>query len=108
MKCEDKFLVFSLTFYFPNFRSLLATTSQEQTNVEATAEVKAGEIVADEVKIDENAQQSEVVNGDKQAVDEVEDANTQHINLSSDEIEEYDAAQEKFRTLWEKKREKVS
>lgn len=105
---RTNFLIFSLTFFFLDFRSILATAAQEQTNIEATAEVKAEEIVADEAKVDENSQQSEVVNGDKQAVDEVEDENTQHINLSSDEIEEYDAAQEKFRTLWEKKREKVS
>lgn len=83
---------------FSRYCVFLASETQEQPNVDTTAEVEA-EIVAEEISV-QNEVKSD--NDDKQEVSELE------IHMSSDEIEEYEGAQEKFRTLWERKREKVS
>lgn len=94
-----------LILFFTLFSLFLAAVTQEQPIVEATVEVRVEEIEA-ENKVDESLQQNDEVvhvEEEKLQVDEVES-----YHLSADEIDEFEEAQAKFRTLWEKKREKVS
>lgn len=94
-----------LILFFTLFSLFLVAVTQEQPIVEATVEVRVEEIEA-ENKVDESLQQNDEVvhvEEEKLQVDEVES-----YHLSADEIDEFEEAQAKFRTLWEKKREKVS
>ena len=91
-----------MNYFIFNLETVETATETDQIVVESTiSAVENTTTVTETVEV-------EIVNQEQQQLEQKNKEDEMEHHPTKDEIDEYEESQQKFRELWEKKREKVS